>query len=251
MTAERPGIWKRRHHLDRMSFRELVAAYFQYYTIQTYLALSVLCVGVAIYAPPSLLGGLAAVAVVTVCYPLTYYLIHRFIQHGSWMYKSPLFARDWKRIHYDHHQDPNHLEVLFGTLHHELPPVALITLPVGYALGGIGGAALAFACGLLTTCAYEFVHCVQHLSYKPKAKWLADMKARHMAHHFHDETGNFSITDFTFDRVFGTFYERAARPKKSRTVFNLGYTDEVAQRYPWVKNLSGGVATGHPRKRGA
>jgi hypothetical protein len=32
-------------------------------------------------------------------------------------------------------------------------------------------------------------------------------------------------------------------------VFNLGYTEEVAKTYPWVADLSGGVASGHPRKR--
>src|SRR3546814_15941169 len=78
----------------------------------------------------------------------------------------------------------------------------------------------------------------------------AAMKARHMAHHFHDETGNFGITNFTWDKLFGTFYEREQRPEKSPTVFNLGYTPEVAARYPWVSRLSGGVvANTHPRRR--
>ena len=36
---------------------------------------------------------------------------------------------------------------------------------------------------------------------------------------------------------------------KSPTVFNLGYTEEVAKVYPYVSDLSGGVATGHPRQR--
>ena len=30
-------FWKRSHYLDRMTFRELVVAYFQHYTIMTYL----------------------------------------------------------------------------------------------------------------------------------------------------------------------------------------------------------------------
>jgi sterol desaturase/sphingolipid hydroxylase (fatty acid hydroxylase superfamily) len=173
------------------------------------------------------------------------------------MFKVPILAATWKRIHYDHHQDPNHLEVLFGALHTTLPTIALATAPVGYAIGlpwgeeaAIGAAAIAFATGLLTTCFYEFVHCVQHLAYKPKSKWLAEMKKRHLSHHFHDETGNFGITTFFWDKLFGTYYDRAERPAKSPTVFNLGYTPEVADRYPQVARLSGGVATGHPRKRG-
>ena len=76
------------------------------------------------------------------------------------------------------------------------------------------------------------------------------MKRRHMAHHFHDETGNFGITTFLWDRLFGTFYDKASdRPRKSPTVFNLGYTPDVAEVYPYVAELSGGVATDHPRER--
>jgi sterol desaturase/sphingolipid hydroxylase (fatty acid hydroxylase superfamily) len=75
------------------------------------------------------------------------------------------------------------------------------------------------------------------------------MKQRHMAHHFHDETGNFGITNFFWDRLFGTGYEKVSQRRKSPTVFNLGYTPEVAALYPKVAELSGGVATGHPSTR--
>lgn len=245
----RPGIWSRAHYLDRMSLRELVVAYFQYYAIQAYLVLAVAALGVAWVLRPSAGAALAAALAAVLIYPLAWYLIHRFILHGTWMFRVPMLARTWKRIHYDHHQDPNHLEVLFGALHTTLPTIALATAPVGYLIGGAGGALVAFAAGLLMTCAYEFAHCIQHLSYKPRHPWLAAMKRRHMAHHFHDETGNFGIVSFWPDRLFGTFYEREDRPAKSPTVFNLGYTEEVAARYPWVAQLSGGVAKGHPRRR--
>ena len=250
-TLQKTGIWNRSHHLDRMNFRELVVAYFQYYAIQAYLALAVVALVVAALYPPSLLAGTVAALFAVVIYPGVWYVLHRWILHSKWMWKSRLTAASWKRIHYDHHQDPNHLEVLFGALYTTLPPILIMTIPVGWLLGGVGGAAVALASGLLTTCFYEFCHCIQHLAYKPKAKWLQVMKARHMAHHFHDETGNFGITNFVWDKLFGTFYERVDRPVKSPTVFNLGYDETVAQRYPIVANLSGGVATGHPRQRQA
>ncbi len=248
--AKRPGIWSRNHYLDRMTLRELVVAYFQYYAIQAYLLLAVVSIGVAIWARPSLGAGMAAAGFAVLAYPFIWYLLHRFVLHGKWMWKSRMTSRVWKRIHYDHHQDPNHLEVLFGALYTTLPTIAVATIPVGWLIGGPGGAAVAFAAGLLTTCAYEFAHCIQHLSYKPRNPWLAEMKRRHMAHHFHDETGNFGITSFWPDRLFGTFYEREERPAKSATVFNLGYTEEVAARFPWVARMSGGIVTGHPRQRG-
>ena len=204
---------------------------------------------------------MAAIAAASLIYPLVWYLLHRWVLHSKWMWKSKLLAPTWKRIHYDHHQDPNHLEVLFGALHTTLPTIA-----IGRDPGRLGDRRAGWPPatptplsapppppsppGSLTTCFYEFVHCIQHLAYKPKRKWLAEMKRRHMAHHFHDETGNFGITSFLWDKAFGTFYDKASdRPAKSATVFNLGYTPEVAEVYPHVARLAGGVATDHPRER--
>jgi sterol desaturase/sphingolipid hydroxylase (fatty acid hydroxylase superfamily) len=243
------GIWKRSHYLDRMTLRQLWVAYFQYPAIIAYIALTFVAVAAWAAFPASGAETAAAAGVIVLAYPFVWYALHRWVLHSRWMFKVPLLASTWKRIHYDHHQDPNRLEVLFGALHTTLPTIALITLPVGYAIGGIGGAAAAFGAGLVTTCVYEFVHCIQHLAYKPRWAFIAEMKKRHMAHHFHDETGNFGITNYFWDRLLGTFYDRPQRPKKSPTVFNLGYTPEVADRYPWVAKLSGGVKTGHPRRR--
>jgi sterol desaturase/sphingolipid hydroxylase (fatty acid hydroxylase superfamily) len=245
----RPSFWKREHHLDKMTLKELVVAYFQYPAIIVYLALSAASIAVYASAPAPLGATMIAAGLSIFLYPLMWYVIHRWVLHSRWMFKVPFLASTWKRIHYDHHQDPNHLEVLFGALHTTLPTIAAISLPMGYAVGGTGGAAAAFAAGLLTTCVYEFVHCIQHLAYKPKSKWIAEMKKRHMAHHFHDENGNYGITSFFWDKLLGTFYDRPERPEKSPTVFNLGYTPEMAEHYPQVAELSGGVATGHPRQR--
>jgi len=256
----RPSFWRREHHLDKMTLRELVIAYFQYPAILAYLALAAVALAVFAARPAPLAPSLIAAAVATFIYPLVWYVLHRWVLHSRWMFKMPMMASTWKRIHYDHHQDPNHLEVLFGALHTTLPTIAAATLPIGWAIGlpwqsaahphaAFGAAAMAFAIGLLTTCFYEFCHCIQHLAYKPKNKWLAEMKKRHMAHHFHDENGNYGITSFIWDRLFGTFYDRPQRPNKSPTVFNLGYTPEMAEKYPHVAKLSGGVATGHPRQR--
>jgi sterol desaturase/sphingolipid hydroxylase (fatty acid hydroxylase superfamily) len=250
----RPSFWRREHHLDKMTLRELVIAYFQYPAIIAYLALSIASIAAWAWRPAPLAPTLLAVAAASFAYPLIWYLLHRYVLHSRWMWRHKWAARTWKRIHYDHHQDPNHLEVLFGALHTTLPTIALGVIPVGYLIGipwhaEFGASAAALAAGLLTTCFYEFVHCIQHLAYKPKSPLLADMKRRHMAHHFHDESGNFGITTFFWDKVFRTYYDRPERPVKSATVFNLGYTEEVAKEFPYVAELSGGVATGHPRQR--
>ena len=245
----KPSFWRREHHLDRMNLKQLVVAYFQYPAVIAYLLLATAAIGVWFAYPASALATIASAAVAVLLYPLVWYSLHRWVLHSRWMFKVPLLAATWKRIHYDHHQDPNRLEILFGALHTTLPPIMLMTMPIGYLFGGIGGAAAGFASGLLTTAFYEFCHCIQHLAYTPKHPMLVKMKQRHMAHHFHDETGNFGITNFFWDRLFGTGYAKVSERKKSPTVFNLGYTPEIAKIYPKVAELSGGVATGHPSTR--
>jgi sterol desaturase/sphingolipid hydroxylase (fatty acid hydroxylase superfamily) len=249
-TIRRTGFWSKSHHLDRMTLKELVVAYLQYPAILIYLGLAAVSIGVWFYHPASIGQSAVAIAAAVLLFPVVWYVLHRWVLHSQWMWKVNWLAATWKRIHYDHHQDPNHLEVLFGSPMNVVPTVALATIPVGYLIGGIGGAAAALATGMIQTCINEFFHCIQHLSYKPKNKWLAHIKLRHMEHHFHDETGNFGITNFWWDHLGRTYYSGASARKKSPTVFNLGYTDEVAQSYPKVRDLSGGiVATEQLRRR--
>lgn len=239
----------KKYNLNKMTLGELVVAYFQYYAIQAYLVLGIIATVITVkyYSDPApiIIGTLAVVLV----YPLVWYILHRFVLHGSWMYKSSLTAKVWKRIHYDHHQDPHDLGVLFGALYTTLPTILVVTVPIGWGLGGIAGAGAATAAGMFMTCFYEFTHCIQHLSYKPKNKTLDHMKKSHMAHHFHDEDGNYGITNFMWDKLFNSYYERKERPDKSPTVFNLGYDEDEAEKYPWVKRLSGGLGPDTPRAR--
>ncbi len=211
----RSGFWSRTHYLDRMTLRELVIAYFQYPAIIAYILCAVVSLGIYLVYPTSLVETLASILIAVVAYPLAWYAIHRWILHGRWMWKHKWLAATWKRIHYDHHQDPNNLEVLFGGLHTTLPTIFLVSAPLGYAIGEIGGAAIATAAGMVMTCVYEFFHCIQHLAYKPRNRWVASIKQRHLSHHFHNEDGNYGITNYFWDRLFGTYYERAASGRRA------------------------------------
>jgi sterol desaturase/sphingolipid hydroxylase (fatty acid hydroxylase superfamily) len=233
------GPWSdKRYLLDKMSLRELVVAFFTYYSIQAYLALFAVASVLAFVWSDGWLLPLVSAGLMVVLYPLIEYLLHRYVLHAQFLYRHAGTARLWKRIHYDHHQNPHELRVLFGALYTTLPPIALITLPIGTLVGGPGGAAAAFAAGCLIISAYEFCHCVQHLPWTPKNRWLRDIKRRHLAHHFHSERGNYGITSNLWDRVFGTFYEHAKDVKRSETTYNLGYTSDAAKTYPWVAELS-------------
>ena len=142
-----------------MTLKELVVAYAQYPAIIAYMLLAAISLAFFASRPAPLVPTLITIGISMLVYPLVWYVLHRWVLHSRWMFKMPVMASTWKRIHYDHHQDPNHLEVLFGALHTTLPTIALATAPLGYAIGSywgpeaaLGAAAMAFATGLLTTC---------------------------------------------------------------------------------------------------
>lgn len=227
----------RKYHLEDMTFSELVVAYIQYPAIQAYFSIALLgIVYLTAYDQWSLMLPVIAV-IITMIYPLVWYMLHRFVLHGSYLYKSPHFAKIWKRIHFDHHRDPNDLRVLFGALYTTLPTVIAFTLPIGWALSGLPGAVAAFVSGVLVTMFYEFCHCIQHLHYRPNQQFLRNMKRLHLLHHYRDETGNYGITNFFWDRFLGTFYDKNDKREMSPTVFNLGYDEHEAAQYPWVDEL--------------
>ena len=100
----------------------------------------VVSAGLAIYWGERLLPLAVAAVAAVVVYPLVWYLLHRFVLHGRYLYKLPQTAAVWKRIHFDHHQDPNDLGVLFGALYTTLPTIVIVTVPIGWAIGGPAGA---------------------------------------------------------------------------------------------------------------
>ncbi len=231
--------WKQQNYLlNRMDFNDLVRAYVTYPAIQVYAVLIIACLAFVATRGGAILALSAAFVAGLALFPLAWYILHRFVLHGSWMYKSRRLARLWKRVHYDHHRFPNDLSVLFGGLHTTLPTIVIAAGPVGWAIHGAAGAAAAIAGTLVMTCITEFLHCGQHLAFEPKSSFWRVMKERHLAHHFHNEHGNFGITEFWWDRMFGTFYRTKADAPRTATARNLGYTDEVAAQYPWVKEMT-------------
>ena len=237
--AERWGLWSgRKYFLNKMTLGELIVAYFTHHSILTYLALIAASLWVAASQATGPWGPLVAAAVIALIYPLVEYLMHRYVLHSRFLYRHQMTAALWKRIHYDHHQNPNDLSVLFGALYTTLPTIFVIATPVGWLIGGPAGAAAAFATALTLFSLYEFCHCVQHLPFTPRYEWLRTLKKHHLAHHFHSEQGNFGITSFLWDRAFGTLYRGVQEVPRSATVHNLGYAGPERESYPWVAELS-------------
>ena len=245
--------WRQQKHgfdLRRMSLRDLVVAYASHPAIHLYLALALLSLFVAWQAAETLWRVLLLTVPLTIlAYPLTWYALHRFVLHSRLLYRWRLTASLWKRIHFDHHQDPHRMDVLFGSPLNTVPTILVLLIPLGwFSGGGLAGAAAAVGAGLLITCVYEFCHCIQHLNFVPRGRLAQRMKAVHLAHHFQDEHGNYGITSFVVDRLFGTYYGTVAR-RRSPNVFNLGYDEAEAMRFPWVAELSGGLPQNRPPLR--
>ena len=230
----------RSHDLGQMDLAQLARVFFPYPAIITYLLLALASGAFALWAATSWWQVALGAVLGVVIWPLAWYGIHRFILHGKFLFRSKWTAKVWKRIHFDHHQDPQDLRVLFGALDNTLPTIFLMSVPLGFLLGDWAGAGAALSAALVVTVFNEFVHCVQHLNVLPQWGVLQRMKRLHVAHHYHSEKGNFGIADYLWDRVFGTYYANAKDFPKSSTVYNLGYTQEQADMYPWVRELSHG-----------
>lgn len=241
------STWKgRSFDLGKMTLRDLIKAYTTYYAIQVYAGLAAISIVASFLLATGWIGPLLAAVAIVVLYPVVWYLLHRFVLHSQYLYRFKSTAVVWKRIHFDHHQDPHRLEVLFGALYTTLPTIVVVTVPVGWAIAGPAGAAAGLAAGLLVTCVYEFVHCIQHLNFQPRSKWLQHMKTHHLLHHFHHEDGNYGITNFAVDRALGTYYDKAKDRPRSPSVYNLGYDEDKAKKYPWVAEKTGHLPRARP-----
>ncbi|TPW34727.1 sterol desaturase family protein [Oecophyllibacter saccharovorans] len=236
----------RSYDLGKMSLKQMWKAYLTYPTILLYFLLILVTVGLSLYFYKGFWQTFIPVPIVVVVFPIVWYIIHRWIMHGRWFYRNPITAAMWKRIHWDHHQDPHLLEVLFGSPLYTLPTMIVVTMPIGGWIGGWSGAFSALATALVMTCIYEFFHTLQHLAYKPKWNWVIYIVQLHILHHFHDEDGNYGITNYLPDRLLGTFYRKAKDRPRSPYVFNLGYTLEEAQLYPWVMQRTGAPPRDRP-----
>jgi sterol desaturase/sphingolipid hydroxylase (fatty acid hydroxylase superfamily) len=239
MMLARFAPWSgRSYQLNKMTLGELLVAYVTHHSIMTYLVLIVVFSWLAGQLASDWVAPLSAIVATMLVYPLIEYLMHRHVLHSRMLYRHKATAALWKRIHYDHHQNPHDLAVLFGALYTTLPAIFTIAGSIGWLIGGAAGAAAAIATALTLFSLYELCHCIQHLPFMPRWRWLRELKKHHLAHHFHNEQGNYGITSMIWDRVFATNYDRPQEVTRSPTVHNLGYAGTEREAYPWVAELS-------------
>jgi 4-hydroxysphinganine ceramide fatty acyl 2-hydroxylase len=107
------------------------------------------------------------------------------------------------RLHYDHHAEPNRLDLLFLPLWFLAPVLGLNALAFGLIFGAGAVAPLVFGVGLAIL-HYEWTHYVAHIPFQPLTRWGRYIKRYHLRHHFISEKVWFGVSNPGFDLLYGT-----------------------------------------------
>jgi 4-hydroxysphinganine ceramide fatty acyl 2-hydroxylase len=185
-------------------------------------SVAALLVGVAAEVLAWLFGVVALQPVLILLGALLFYLseygMHRFAFHApplAW----PRLRRLQHRLHYDHHVEPNRLDLLFLPIWFLVPNLAFAASLFALMFGT--EAALSALLGMmLAILHYEWVHYVAHIPYQPRTRLGLWIKQYHLRHHFISEKHWFGVSNPALDGVFGTLRGPAAS-EKSATTRNL------------------------------
>ncbi len=223
--------------------RAFLRAFLDHYSIPLYGAIAVGALVMFLLSGTAFRTLALALAMTVAFYSLVEYVLHRWLLHATFLCRSPLTSRLWRRLHYDHHMDPNDLSVLYANPVTSIPLLVLLAAIPALVLGSWG---LFWAMLVSNFCAfvyYEFMHTLAHLPNSFQARWLREKKRNHLFHHVFDEHENYGIGSNLLDREI----DRTPARGRSATVNNLGYDDAMASRYPWVRQ---GYEQDYPSGRG-
>lgn len=150
---------------------------------------------------------------------LTEYAAHRFQLHAP-PAASEFTKKLQHRLHYDHHIEPNRLDLLFIPVWYLVPSIVLYAA-VYFKLTGDWTTVQALLFGnLLGLFYYEYVHFIAHVPVTPKTAWGRYMKKYHLWHHYKNENFWYGVTNPIFDYLFGTYRDQN-RAEKSGTTRSL------------------------------
>jgi hypothetical protein len=153
---------------------------------------------------------------------LTFYVseygFHRFGFHAQ-PSRFAFIRKLQHRLHYDHHAEPDRLDLLFLPVWFLVPNLALTAL--GFAII-FGWSVVASAmCGvMLAIFHYEWVHYVAHIPYQPRTRIGKWIKQYHLRHHFISEKFWFGVSNPSMDFI-GRTYKVATEVKRSASTRKL------------------------------
>jgi sterol desaturase/sphingolipid hydroxylase (fatty acid hydroxylase superfamily) len=166
-----------------------------------------------------LYGTWIALVIGMLTYATSEYIVHRFLFHIKTP-ENPFMLKMIKRLHYDHHVNPDDLKLLFLPLWFSIPGFIIYSLIVFFSTRSIE-LTTAFATGLVAYFLfYEWKHYIAHKPIQPRTKMGKNIKKHHLLHHFKNENYWFGVTHTSFDKTLGTFKQNK-EVEKSPTARNL------------------------------
>ncbi|MBS7530074.1 sterol desaturase family protein [Hazenella sp. IB182353] len=143
-----------------------------------------------------LVGGIA--------FAITEYMTHRYLFHLK-PPKNKTLHQLLKRLHYQHHEDPENLKLLFLPAWYFLPQFILVGA-IAYAILGQWGGTVAILTGVIAYhLYYEWKHYIAHRPIKPLTRWGKSIKRYHLLHHFKNEHYWYGVTNSAMDKIMHTF----------------------------------------------
>jgi len=150
---------------------------------------------------------------------VTEYLAHRFQLHAPPSAEN-FIKKLQHRLHYDHHTEPNRLDLLFIPVWYLIPLLCVYGFLYLKMTGSLEITHALLFGNLTGLLYYEYVHFLAHINYTPKTAWGRYMKKYHLWHHFKNENYWYGVTNPIFDFVFGTYSDHK-EAKKSDTTRSL------------------------------
>lgn len=167
-------------------------------------------------------------------FPLTEYVVHRYVLHPLIYLDNSISARFWIRVHYAHHDRPSRSDVILASPFSVLMLISVLNIPVILIAGP--GAFFAGALAIIVPFMfYEFVHFSAHTQIDCVSPYLLNRQRLHLLHHFHNENRNFGICSSLVDKLVGTHAPQFRDAERSATARNLGYDEELARQKPLVR----------------
>ncbi|MTH55445.1 fatty acid hydroxylase family protein [Bacillus mangrovi] len=147
------------------------------------------------------------------------YFTHRFLFHLK-PPKQRWLLNFLKRLHYDHHREPDNLKLLFLPVWYSIPNF-LVLAAFFYWLTVDAAGTAAFGMGLIfMLLVYEWKHYVAHRPIKPLFKFGRWLKKTHQLHHYKNENYWYGVSNPIGDLLFGTL-KNEKEVEKSQTAKDL------------------------------
>jgi hypothetical protein len=132
------------------------------------------------------------------------YGFHRFAFHAPPVRRVSFILKLQHRLHYDHHETPERLDLLFLPLWFLVPNLAITAGVIALIWPNASVISALIAGAALAILYYEWVHFLAHIPYRPRTGWGRWIKKYHLRHHFKNEQVWFGVTNPSFDMLVGT-----------------------------------------------